>query len=317
MAVTKIADILTPDVWRDYGVNRTKELFAFWQAGLVTSVNGLSLPEGGGTLNLPHFNDLTGDAEVLSDSTALTPGSIGTGKQVAVVVGRGRAWGVNDLAAVFAGADPARAIMDLLAAYWARQMQKEMISTLTGAFAAANMSGLVSDISGGADAASRTPTEDNFIDAGQLLGDAKSMLTAYAMHSATEAFLAKRDLIDYVQSSTGSDRIPTYMGKRVIVDDSLPVASGTYTSYLFGPGVIGYSEGVIGPRDLETDRDILAGDNLMAMRRRFVMHPMGLKWIGTPAGAFPTRAELADGANWTRVFDTKAIPIVQFKHKLA
>ncbi len=313
----KIADILTPDVWNSYGVQRTAELSAFVQSGVVTSVPGIAVPNGGSVIDMPHFNDLTGDAENLSDSASLTPGGITTGAQKAVVIGRGRAWGVNDLAGVFAGADPARAIMDRIAAYWAREQQKELLNTLTGVFAAASMSGLVSDVSAGVSEATRTFNADTFIDATQLLGDAKGSLTAVAMHSATEAYLAKKDLIVYEKSSGASDRIPFYMGKRVIVDDGLPVSTGTYTTYLFGSGVVGYAEREIGPENLETDRDILAGEDVMAMRRRFVLHPIGTKWIGSAAGAFPSRAELATGTNWQRVFDVKNIPIVAFKHKNA
>jgi len=313
----KIADILTPAVWNDYGANRTTELSAFWQAGVVAPVPGIELPNGGSTVNFPHFNDLTGDAENLSDSTPLTPGKITTGQQVAVIVGRGRAWDVNDLAGVFAGADPARAIMDRIAAYWARQQQAELIATLTGVFGAASMSGLLHDVSAGGSEATRTFNAVNFIDATQKLGDAKSGVSAIAMHSATETYLAKQQLIAYETSADKSDRVPFYMGKRVIVDDGLPVSSGTYTSYIFGAGTVGYAEATVGAADLETDRDILAGEDVMAMRRRFILHPVGMRWVGASAGAFPTRAELATGTNWTRVYDPKAIPMIAFKHKNA
>ncbi len=313
----KIADILTPDVWNAYGANRTTELSAFWQAGVVSAVPGIAVPNGGAVIDMPHFNDLTGDLETLSDSVSLTPGKITTGQQKAVVIGRGRAWGVNDLAGAFAGADPARAIMDRIAAYWARQMQAELLGTLAGTFAAASMSGLVADISVGATEAARTFNKFTFIDATQLLGDAKGQITAIAMHSATEAYLAKEQLIDYVQPAGQSNRVGFYMGKRIIVDDGLPVSAGTYTSYIFGTGVVGYSEATVGAADLETDRNILAGEDVMAMRRRFLLHPVGMKWVGSAEGAFPTRAELATDTNWTRVFDTKAIPMIAFKHKLA
>lgn len=313
----KIADILTPAVWNAYGANRTTELSAFWQAGVVSSVPGIAIPNGGSVIDMPHFNDLTGDTENLSDSASLTPGKITTGQQKAVVIGRGRAWGVNDLAGVFAGADPGRAIMDRIAAYWARQMQAELLSTLTGAFGATSMLGLVADVSAGASEAARTFNADTFIDATQKLGDAKGNVSAIAMHSATEAYLAKKNLIVYEKPGDGTDRVAYYMGKRVIVDDGLPVAAGTYTSYIFGAGVVGYAEATVGDGDLETDRDILAGEDVMAMRRRFILHPVGMKWVGSAVGAFPTRAELASGTNWERVFDVKAIPMIAFKHKLA
>jgi hypothetical protein len=317
MAVVKISDILTPDVWNAYGAQRTAELSAFWSSGIVASMDGITLPNGGGTINIPHFGDLTGDAEVLSDSAALTPGNITAAKQVAAIIGRGRAWGANDLATVFAGADPAAAILDRVAEYWSRQMQAELIQILSGVFAAASMSGLISDISAGASETVRAFNASTFIDATQVLGDAKSNVSAVAMHSATEAYLAKQQLIVYETTAGKSDRISYYLGKRIIVDDGLPVAAGTYTSYIFGAGAVGYAEGVVGASDIENDRDILAGENVFTMRRRFILHPRGIKWQGTPAGDFPTRTELATGTNWVRVFDAKQIPIVQFKHKLA
>ncbi len=328
MAVTKIANLLTPDIWNSYGVNRTAELSAFWTSGVVANVPGISLPQGGGSVNMPFFSDLTGTVENLSDSASLTPGNIAASKDVAAVIGRGRAWGVNDLAPALSGSDPARAIMDLLAAYWARQMQGELINTLNGAFAAASMSTNVSDISAGGTEAGRAFNASTFIDAAQLLGDAKGEIQAIAMHSATEAYLAKAQLITYETTADKSDRIVRYMGKRVIVDDSLPVSSGTYTTYLFGAGAIGYAEEALptaGPSTplhtagagIEVDRDILAGDTVVAMRRRFILHPRGIKWQGTPAGSFPTRAELATGTNWAKVYEAKQIRIVQFKHKIA
>jgi len=281
---TKISDIITPDAWAEYGVQRTRELSALWQSGIVAPIAGLQLPNGGGTLNLPHFADLTGDAEVLSDSNPLTAGKITAGAQVAVVLGRGKAWGVNDLAGVMAGADPAKAIMDLLAGYWARQDQRELIATLSGVFAATSMAGNLHDVSGATGAAA-VFTGETFLDATQKLGDAKDSLTAIAMHSAVENKLAKDGLIVYVVDALSQARVPYYMGKRVIVDDGLPAAAGVYTSFLFGPGAVGYAAAPIGPQDLETDRDILAGDTVLAMRRREIIHVAGSKWVGTAAGA--------------------------------
>lgn len=36
-----------------------------------------------------------------------------------------------------------------------------------------------------------------------------------------------------------------------------------------------------------------------------------------PAATTPSNTELADGLNWTRVYEPKNIRIVQFKHKIA
>jgi hypothetical protein len=315
--VTKVSDILTPEIWNAYGAQRSVELSAFWRSGVVASVPGLSIPSGGATITMPHFNALSGTAQRLSDSAALETKKITASKDVAVIQLLGDSWSTNDLAGVLAGADPARAIADLLAEYWANQMQLQVISLLKGAFSAASMATNVSDVSGGGSEPVRAFNQTTFIDATQKLGDAKGKVTAIAMHSATEAYLAKQQMIVYETTANKSDRVGRYLGKTVIVDDGLPVDSGTYTSYIFGNNAIGFVDSVVGESDLEADRDILAGENVMTMRRRFILHVMGCKWKGTPAGISPTTAEIETGTNWERVYDSKLIPIVQFKHKLA
>lgn len=317
MAVVKIADILKPENWEAYQANPTAAKTALWASGIVSNVDGIVLPSGGGTVNMPFFADLSGDEELLSDSSPLTAGNITTSKDVAAVIGRGRAFGANDLAGVLSGGDPIGAMMGLLDGYQMRQSQAELINMLNGAFAAASMSGNVSDVSAGGTEAVRAINDSTFIDATQLLGDSKSDVSAIAMHSATEAYLAKQKSLTYELDPTTSERITLFMNKRVIIDDGLPVSTGTYTTYIFGPGAIGYKQDAIGAGDLESDRDILAGDSLITYRRRFILHPRGIKWQGTPVGAFPSRAELATGTNWARVYENKQIRIVQFKHKLA
>ena len=316
MSATKISDILTPEVWNQYGNSLTAEKSAFWQAGIVANVPGIDLPRGGATINLPYFGDLSGDLQTLDDNASLTVNKITAGKQVAVLVARGQAWGVNDLAPLLSGDDPASAILNRVSAYWAREYQKELVQTLAGVFSAASMAGNVHDISaltGGAQIFSAT----TFIDACYKLGDSADQVTAVAMHSAVMAKLAKDQLIAYVQPAGNGTAVPTYLGKRVIVDDGLPVSSGTYTSYIFAPASVGYAEGVVGNGATENDRDILAGEDVITMRRRWIMHVAGTRWQGTPAGDFPTRAELATGTNWLRVFDNKNIGIVKFNAKLS
>jgi hypothetical protein len=334
MAKTKIADVIVPEIFAPYVIQRTMELSAFYLSGVIGPVGvevGSNLESGGTTINMPFWNDLTGDDEVLSDSTALTVDKIAASKDVAVLHYRGKAWSANDLTRQLSGSDPMRAIADLAGGYWARKMQQILLSTLKGAFAAASMAGNVRDISGTtADltGSANTIQGSAFIDATQKLGDAKDQLVAVAMHSAVQASLAKLDLIETQRDSEGRVLFDTFMGKRVIVDDGMPVETITptggtppppyqvYTTYLFGASAIGYDEGgVMAPT--ETDRDILSGDDVMTNRRAFILHPRGIKWKGSPAGASPTNAELAAAASWERVYEPKAIRIVQLKHRIA
>ena len=324
MSITRIGDVIQPEVFNPYVIQRSMELSALIQSGIVQNLaNFDELASGPNTLvNMPFWNDLTGDSEVMKDDGALTPGKIGSDKDVARKHGRARVWGANGLSALLSGDDPMRAIGDLVASYWQREMQKILLATLGGIFRSASMADLEHNISGlsGNEA---LITGESFIDAAQKLGDAKELLTGVMMHSAVEAYLAKRQLIEYVQEADQSDRVPYFLNKRVIVDDSTPYDTSTKigTAYLFGAGAIALGNGSH-PRIIPTeiDRDSLAssGEDYLINRRIFILHPRGVKWKEADvADAFPTNAEIANGTNWERVYELKAIRIVKFKFKIA
>ncbi|AMA72923.1 major capsid protein [Aneurinibacillus thermoaerophilus] len=317
---TRIADVIIPEVFNPYVVNRTTQLSALYQSGIVaTSPEFDSLAsQATQTIHLPFWNDLDGVSEVLSDTNPLVPGKITSGQDEAVIFRRGRAWASNDLAGALAGSDPAKAIGDLVASYWSREMQRITMLMLKGVFSSPSMENNVHDISAQTgDAANFTGT--TFIDAVQKLGDAKEKLTAIVMHSATEASLAKQNLIQNVQPADGSPSVKTYMGKRVIVDDACPVENGIYTSYIFGEGAIALGNGSpVRFVPTETDRDSLVGDDYLINRKTFILHIRGVAFTkNTMAGSSPSDSEIALAANWNRVYDPKKIRVVQFKHKLA
>lgn len=313
---TRIQDVIVPEVFNPYVIQRTAELSALSQAGIISNNPELdSLAAAGGKLiNMPYWDDLTGEDEVLSDSGALTPGKITSGQDIAPLYMRGKAWSVNDLAKALSGDDPMAAIGDLVAAYWARRRQVLLFSILKGVFAADSMAGNLHDIS--AVSGKDTISAATFLDATQKMGDAKEKLTAVGMHSAVVTYLAKQDLIETIPDSEGKSTIKVFLGKRVIEDDGCPVADGVYTSYLFGEGAIGLGNGAA-PVPTETDRDSLAGDDILINRQHFVLHPRGVKWTdASVAGSSPTNAEAATAANWQRVYENKNIRIVCFKHKI-
>ena len=314
MAKTKISDVIVPEVFNPYVVQRTMELSALYNSGIIANNPELDrlATSGGTTINMPYWEDLNGDDEVLSDSGALTPDKITAGQDIAVLLMRGKAWSANDLAKALSGSDPMAAIGDLVAEYWARMMQKTLIKLLDGAFTGTDMTNKVHDIS--SLSADNTINGETFLDALQLMGDAKDKLTGVVMHSATETQLRKNNLIQ-TELDSNNKPISLFMEKRVIIDDSCPVTSGAYTTYLFGQGAIGLGNGAA-PVPTETDRDSLAGDDILINRKHYILHPRGVKWIGSAAGSSPTNAELATGTNWSKVYEDKAIRMVKFVHKL-
>jgi hypothetical protein len=318
---TTIGDVIVPAVFNPYVIERTAELSAFYQSGIIARTPALdALASSGGKLvNIPFWEDLDGNDEVLSDKTALTVGKIRAEQDVAALLARGRAWSVNDLAKALSGDDPMAAIGDLVAAYWARRFQAILIKTLDGIFGHGDtkMNTNKHDISGSA-----TAEDDDVIsaktavDAIYKLGDNADKLTGFAMHSATVAKLTKDDLIETIPPSEGKPAVRMFLGKPVIVDDGLPVSSGVYTTYIFGAGAFGWGEGAA-PVPTETARDALAGDDILVHRRHFILHPRGVAFQNKQvSGPTPSNDELANYRNWERVYESKNVRIVQFKHRL-
>jgi hypothetical protein len=331
MAKTVVADIVVPQIWAPYMLEKTTELSEIIQAGIAERTPVFDEKAGGGgkTVNMPFWDDITGDSEVLSSAADLTVNNITADQDTAAIHNRGKAWGVNDLAQWISGDDPSGQIAALAGGFWARDMQRILLKILAGLFDNTNgvlrtthRLNIYSDVASGSITAAMRLTGDTFTNAKQLLGDAKDKLTAVAMHSAVEADLAKQDLIDYLPDSTGKNRIRTYQGHRVIVDDNCQVTAGTnsssYMTYLFGAGAFGWGEASLDPNEaVETDRQVLSSNDILATRRRFILHPRGVKWSGSAAGDSPTNAEMATGTNWTKAYLDKNIRMVAIRHNVA
>lgn len=313
MASTKIADVIVPSVFNPYVREETVKNSALFTSGIVQTVPGLGLNglRGGTTIAMPFWKDLGGSEEILSDTVPLGVDRIQSGQDIAVMHARGKAWGVNDLAAALSGSDPLATIGTLVAEYWDDRLQVQLLSMLKGVFAAASMSGHIHDVSAVGDG---VVNGDSFVDALYKLGDQAGRLTGAAMHSATVATLVKQGLIEFRNDADGNPTLPFYMGKRVLQTDAMPISGGNYTSYLFGVGAFGYAD-ADAPVPTETDRDSLAGEDILINRRHYVMHPRGVKWKGVPAGVSPTNVELELGTNWERVYEVKNIRIVQLIHR--
>lgn len=320
---TRLSDVIQPEVFTDYVIQRSMELSALVQSGIVQRTAQFDeLASGPNVLvNLPFWNDLAStESQVMKDEGNMNVNKITASLEVARKHGRVNAWGANGLSAYLSGDDPMGAIAQLVADYWQRDMQKTLLATLSGIFKATSMSGKVYDITseGG------TLSMETFIDAVQLMGDAKETLTGVMMHSAVEAELRKQDLIEYLPQSEQGLPIPTFAGKRVIIDDSMEYnpATNEATMYIFGQGAIALGMGSH-PRIVQTevDRNALSysGEEILINRRIFILHPRGVSWQEPSGGLnaeFPTNAELDVGARWVRVYEPKAIPIVKFRFKL-
>jgi len=300
------------------------ELSRLFQSGIVGNDEELdNIASGeGNTFQLPFWNDLSGASEELSDSSSLTVGKISADKDIAVKHFRGRAWSANDLAKYLAGSDPMEAIADMTARYWNRRMQKDvLIPTLNGIFDGPLSATHVNDI---AIEDGDNADDTNKIGSGAVidaifdtLGDAWDTIEGLVMHSVVFKRLVNLDLIDFEPISEQDIEIPRYLGREVIVDDGVHTEAGgtsgtKYSTYLFARASIGQGNGGPDAREMvETDRDVLAGDDILVNRRHFILHPRGLAFTGTVSGQTPTSAELSTGGNWTKKYEDKAIGMVE------
>ena len=262
---TRRSDIIIPEIFTGYVEEQTTNQDKFLQSGVVAPLAAHNASEDGGDfVNIPNIKaNLTGDFEVMSDSTSLTPGKVSADKQIGVVLHRARAFETRDLATLAAGTDLQAAIGNKLGAYIAHQKQKDLISCLQGAFGSLNANtsssalfNLALDSESGDSPAvlsSRTVSR-----ARALLGDQGDKLSVIAMHSSTYYDLEERNALRYIDTSDvrgttttqsggdmsntfGNPVVAEYMGMRVVVSDDIPTAgsgsSTEYAVYMFTPAL--------------------------------------------------------------------------------
>ena len=343
MAVTKIADVVVPEIYTPYKQLVTEQKSALIQSGVVARDASIdTLLNGGGlTFNTPSWKDLDNDEENTStdnEASFSVPKKIGTVTEISVRLNRNQSWSAMDLAADLAGAKPMTAIANRVGYYWTRRLQAMFIATMQGVFAdnAAPPTGsehvqndLTNNISGAAYSAGVTDfSAEAFIDTAVTMGDSAEALGMCFMHSIVYARAQKNNLIDFIPDANGVVNIPTFLGRRVVVDDGLPnpagsgaaqTAAGIYHTWLFGGGAVRYGVGTP-ETPFETDRLPSAGDGggqeVMYDRVQWCLHPVGHAYVGTPPNGGPTNAatanNLAAATSWQRVFtERKQIKIAR------
>ena len=344
---TTIADVIVPEVFTPYTQQLTMEKTAIIQSGIASRDDFLDnlLAGGGLTFTVPSWQDIGDPAENVSSddpNTTSTPNTTQTSGEVAVRLSRNASWSTMRLATALAGADPMQSIASRVSDYWVRRLQRAFVASAQGVFstnslsdpslgrsghtglsaAYGNQDDLTDDISvlnGGVYQAGVTDfNAEAFIDACTLLGDAAEDVTAVFMHSIVYSKAQKNNLIDFIPDAEGHVNIPTFLGRRVVVDDGMPnpagdasagaqTASGVYHTWLVGPASFRLGVGTpIVPTEVfrYPDRGNGAGSDILYNRVEWCIHPVGHAWVGgSPVyEGGPTNTQLSQSGSFVRVF---------------
>lgn len=335
---TRISDVVVPEVFNPYVQAQTQEKSRLIQSGALQVDGRLSaaLAGGGLTFNQPFFNDLKNeDDNVSSDdpSVASTPSKITTANEIQVRLNRNKSWSSMDLAADLAGTDPMSAIANRVSYYWTRRLQAIFIATIKGVFADndAAPSGsehvakdLTHDVSGTAFQAGVTNfSASAFIDTTATMGDSMEQLSMIMVHSVVYAKMLKNNLIDFIPVSINNQavQIASFLGREVIVDDSMPNTGGVFESWLFNTGAVRLGVGSAAvPTEVQRKPDAGngSGQEILYSRQEWCVHPVGHAYAGTSPNGGPSNADtannLANKDSWKRVFpERKQIKIARLK----
>ena len=321
MAETKITNIIQPEIYTPYVMERSIYLNKFFQSGVIIQNPAISdkLSQGNKTFNIPYWNDITHDSEIPEEASSVTAQNITADK----IIGR-KQWritkvGSNDMAAQLAGGDPMMAIGDRMAGWWSRIYQADIVAYTRGVITDNvdnDSSDLINDIAieDGDNATSANKiSSDAVIDTIVLMGDHGQEIGAIAMHSTPYYRLVKLNLIDFTAESKQNIGFGTYMGLTVIVDDNIYSVAGSTSGYkywtiLYKPGALQWGEttALYVPTETERDENTGGGRDYLHERRVFCVAATGFTWVeGSVAGEFPTDAELALAANHDRKYNKK------------
>lgn len=293
----------------------------------------------GNYYTIPFYNVLDGDPVNYDGATDITTTETSAGSQSGIVYGRAKGFTARDFVAELSGSDPMGHIAATIGKYWAKQRQKKLIQVLdaifgiTGGTAGSRQKAWADNhtLNLGSDTATAYPIGETDLNtlATQAMGDNKSQFGLVVMHSNVAQTLENKERLEYWKQTdaNGLERpvgLASCNGYTVIIDDNVPAkavgGSGAnkdliqYTTYLLGTGAIRAAQGRVDrPSEVARDPKTNGGQDTLYTRIRETIHPNGFTYTIPSSGwtQSPTDAQLSASANWSVMYDPKAIPLAR------
>lgn len=343
-AWTKVADLWVPSIVQEGMSEPIVERAAFLDSGVVaTNSEIVAAASGPGTsITINFVIDPNHADQLQQEDTAPEMRKIAAGIQQAAIFNRVSPLGATALSGVVSGVKPngdiLATLLTMIQSLRKKQRNRLVLAQLQGLFhtastPAANTGALKALRLDKFLEAGATPLAANLVDSEMLLdgitlaGENSEYFSggAIVMHSDIANALNKQDQIDVIRNSEGAIVLRQWKGLTVVISDLLRRAGATdgyvYTTFICGLGSIAMGDkpqvvtdlaGEVAALQLDL-RDIAKNNVAVYDRTRFILHPQGAKWTGTPADtvAGPTNAEVATVGNWALgANDVKNVRIV-------
>ena len=336
MAAGTLANVdFNSSAFKDIMAGEFTDKLGLLTAGAMQSVpdNIVSSTDKGYTVSIPHWNTISGDADVITTSLSTTVNALATYKDIGVWCEREKAWGAEQIIKVVSGADPTAEIARQLANYLAVELHKQAVSTISGVFSVE----LATTHSTGNTFAGATINNDGILTAKQKLGDNQDQLTIALLNSkvyqdALRDGIITNQIMNVANEQYRTGTIGNMLGMSPTMTDKFTATASVYPSYFAAPGAVIYkfrertsmdqsnanlTRIAVGDlvAELELHRVALTngGQDVLILRWSSLTHVPGVQFDGTVTSN-PTNAQLATASSWTKVAtDDKLIRIVELK----
>ena len=323
MATVKINDVFVRELWTSEFIENNEEILNIVNSGLFRGdariADKVASGDVGQIIEVPYIKENAYEEPSIMDDSddEIVAGKISKDRYFAMIGFYAQAWAEKDIVTQLgSGTDPLAALQSLVGRYWATDLQKRAFSIMSGIAAdniANNSSDLVLTI--GTDETGDASASEIFnagaaIDVTGIAGDNLDNFDFVIMHSKVYNDVLKANLIETIQPSKGKP-VRLYQGKRVIVNNTVPVTQGTnrkiYTTIFAKNGSLVYENkalvGSMPAAELDRNKKIGngAGETSLIVRRGTLIHPNG--WTiksDQISGQSPTLAEFQAAGTWTR-----------------
>ena len=319
-----------PDVFTSYVAERDPVRSLLITNGVIQSADpavAAAISEKNLKVTIPFYVPFDGDPLNYDGQTDNTPVEVSGKKMSCCGYRRMKAWKEKDFTHELTGANGLQQVAMHVGDYQAKCNQKTLVNILKGISGVSQFASHVNDVA----SADTTVADANMLTP-QLalkgmqgaLGDHQNEFRIWFMHSAVFTDLCRQNLANNVNIMADAQTTDPYdgyfLGKPVIVDDSLPyepedTAAANYTTYLIGTGAfITAPVRIDVPNYTDYDPETAGGVNMLYTKWGRLIHPYGFSFNSDAcASDSPTDTEFATTANWSMAFDTKNIPIAIFK----